>query len=85
MARSPKHRSRRPGSPSPEQVLHGKLSQLTPTICVAAPRATGECFDPSSADTSGLALGDCVMVRYIAAKDPTALARIDKIEKERCA
>jgi hypothetical protein len=45
-----------------EQVLHGTVSQLAPTICVAAPRATGECFDPSSVDTSGLALGDCVVV-----------------------
>jgi hypothetical protein len=69
-----------------EQVLHGKLTQWTPTICVAAPHATGDCFDPSSVDISELELsvGDCVTVRYIAAKDSSTSNRIKKIRKERC-
>ena len=69
-----------------EQVLHGKVSQLTPTICVAAPRASGNCFDPSSVNKGlTLAIGDCVTVHYTPAKVPTAPSHIKTIKRENCA
>ena len=68
---------------APEQALHGTVSRLTPTLCVAAPRATGDCFDASSAP-SGLRVGDCVVVRYTPSDVPDRLARLRSIAKEPC-
>jgi hypothetical protein len=69
-----------------EQVLHGKVSQVSPTVCVAADRALGDCFDPSSVDTVslGLKVGDCVVVHFVPTQDPTHRSRLTKIEKEQC-
>jgi hypothetical protein len=68
-----------------EQVLHGELTQLTPIICVAGPRASGHCFDPSSAtSTQGLKLGDCVVVHYIPSEDPMRRPHLTSMRKERC-
>jgi hypothetical protein len=68
-----------------EQVLHGELTQLTPIICVAGPRASGHCFDPSPAtSTQGLKIGDCVIVRYVPTEDPTHRPRLTNMRKERC-
>jgi len=71
---------------SHEQVLHGVITQLRPAICVGAPRATGECFDPSSADTSalGIEVGDCVVVRYTPNNTPGQPIAITSIKKETC-
>jgi len=68
---------------APEQVLHGKISQLTPAVCVAATRATGDCFDASSVP-AGLRVGECVVVRYTPSDVPGRLARVRKIQKEPC-
>ncbi|MBT8225501.1 MAG: hypothetical protein HKP61_12640 [Dactylosporangium sp.] len=49
-----------------EHALTGVVSQLPPRLCVAAPAATGECFDVPASGTSlpDLEVGDCVTVRY---------------------
>src|SRR6266700_6086146 len=44
--------------------LEGRISQLSPTLCVAAPRATGECFDARPSDVANYRVGDCVVVVY---------------------
>ena len=42
--------------------LIGYVSTLEPSVCVAAPAATGKCFP--AADPEGLRFGDCVKVDY---------------------
>ena len=60
-----------------------QLLLLTPAVCVAAPRATGDCFDASSVP-AGLRVGECVVVRYTPSDVPGRLARVRKIQKEPC-
>ncbi|MFI5845194.1 hypothetical protein ACIA8K_36380 [Catenuloplanes sp. NPDC051500] len=47
-------------------MLHGQISQLTPSVCVAAEEASGQCFTPGHGAElfRGYEVGDCVYLRY---------------------
>jgi hypothetical protein len=46
--------------------LHGQISQLTPSVCVAAEEAGGQCFTRGNGIElfRGYEVGDCVYLRY---------------------
>lgn len=52
------------GCGSREQILTGPVTALTPTFCVGANFAAGDCFDVSASKIDGIKVGDCVLVTY---------------------
>ena len=49
-----------------DESLYGQISQLTPSVCVAAERATGQCFMEGNGTElfRDYRVGDCVRLTY---------------------